>query len=142
MPNTINDDWLWLNLWESYTIIASLTPLLSLRYELLCTTHINFFRENFYLTLKFFCQIASCSYLFESTFIVPFKSRTMLIELYKGQFKYLLRNHVLGDFLTHPQWPHPLYTVSKPTWPISEPTHPVQCLRNIWMVPNWDLTNE
>ena len=63
MPNTINDDWLWLNLWESYTIIASLTPLLSLRYELLCTTHINFFRENFYLTLKFFCQIASCSYL-------------------------------------------------------------------------------
>ena len=41
MPNTINDDWLWLNLWESYTIIASLTPLLSLRYDLLFTTHIN-----------------------------------------------------------------------------------------------------
>ena len=61
MPNTINDDWLWLNLWESYTIIASLTPLLSLRYELLCTTHIKFFRVNFYLTLKFFCQIASFS---------------------------------------------------------------------------------
>ena len=43
---------------------------------------------------------------------------------------HILRKNVLGDFLTH----H-LCTVSKQKWPISEPTHKVQCLRNTWMVP-------
>ena len=36
---------------------------------------------------------------------------------------------------------HPLCTDSKQKWPFSEPTHPVQWLRNIWTVPNLVLWN-
>ena len=42
----------------------------------------------------------------------------------------ILRNHVLGDFLTLC-----VVLICIQKWPVSEPTHPVHCLRNIWMAP-------
>ena len=48
---------------------------------------------------------------------------------YKWPFKYYVSSFL--DFF----WPiHPLCTDSKQKWPISEPTYPIQWLRNIWSI--------
>ena len=74
------------------------------------------------LIIKFTCQSYRCSLSWEI-----FINKILCLE------KILLQENIL-DF----SWPtHPLCTNSKQKWSFSEPTHPVQWLRNIWMVPKW-----